>query len=64
MYFLYFLMSRTIFFSARSKNTIFGLAFWAMNRLLSSKRLEISMIFASLMNRAKFLAKFSSSCVI
>ena len=57
-------MRRTMTFSAMSKKTILGLAFWAMNFLLSSKRSEMSMMFASLMNRAKFLAKSSSSCVM
>ena len=61
---LHFLMSSTMIFSAMSKNTIFALAFCVINRLLSSKRSDMSMMFASLMNRAKFLAKFSSSCVI
>ena len=39
-------MRRTMTFSAMSKKTILGLAFWAMKFLLSSKRSEMSMMFA------------------
>ena len=62
--FPHFLSSRTMILSAISKKTILALAFCEIMRLLSSKRLEMSMMFASLMKRAKFLAKFSSSCVM
>ncbi len=61
---LHFLSRRTMILSAISKKTILALAFCEIMRLLSSKRLEMSMMFASLMKRAKFLAKFSSSCVM
>src|SRR5574344_2005990 len=60
----YFLIINTIIFSAKSKKTILALAFWPMSRyaLLSSS--QMSMMLASLTKRAKFLAKFSSSCVM
>ena len=61
---LHFLSRRTMILSAISKKTILALAFCEIMRLLSSKRLEMLMMFASLIKRAKFLAKFSSSCVM
>lgn len=60
----YFLMSITMTFSTMSKKIILALAFWLIIALHSSKRWKISIMLASLMKRAKFLAKFSSSCVI
>lgn len=59
-----FLISATIMCVAMSKNTILALAFCPMSRMARSIIPEISSTLASLMNLAKFLAKFSSSPVM
>ena len=60
----YFLMSRTIISNAMLKKTIFALAFCPMSLRAEANSSSISMTLASLMNRAKFLAKSSSSIVM
>ena len=60
---IYYCMSSTIIFRAKSKNTIRGLTFCSMSRCASLSSSIILMTFRSLTKRAKFLAK-SPSCAV
>ena len=62
--FRYFCISSTIICSAKSKNTIFPLAFCPMSRMARVTRSLMGITLASLMKRAKFCAKPSSRWVM
>ena len=62
--FSYFCRSSMIICRAKSKNTIFALAFCPISRMARLARSLMGRIFFSLTKRAKFLAKSSSFWVI